>query len=290
MDYQARIQDAQNALNTSTAQANDAQNNLTNFQGSMKGANDFYNEAQTQFGVQGAQDTANKSKQALGLTQGLINNLPNSVTGRTQGSLVTEAQRQKLLQNEMTPLNNQYNIQGQNYNDQQSALQSLMEQASGQSSRNYQGQQDKYSTLNDLFKTLLGQKNQAQSDLGSWTSQLQAYQQAQEQIRQFNETAAFNRQKAAQDYAAATAGINLSRQQSDQSRADAQRQQALSNAAQKAANVKAANAAASKANAAVSSQPRDFYNSLNPWEQFVQSTIGGVQKNFLGGSAGSGGW
>lgn len=197
----AAIQQAQNAYNQYSGQATGAQSNLSQFQKTQKSASDLYSGAEAELGVQGARDTASRTKQALNLTQGLINNLPGSVTGRTQGSLVSEAQRQRLLANEMQPLTNQYNIQGGQYSDQQNALNALLGQAAQKSGLQYQSQTDRYNQLNDIYKTLLGQQNTAYGQLSSAQEMRNFYLGQQESVRQFNEQLAESRRQA--DIAAA---------------------------------------------------------------------------------------
>lgn len=101
-----------------------AQSALTAFQGSQKSANDILNDAMTQYGVQGAQTTKDNLETTLNNTTKALNAVPDSVTGRTSRSLVTEAQRQAIVNNEQNPIRQalsdqqgEYGIASNNYSD-----------------------------------------------------------------------------------------------------------------------------------------------------------------------------
>lgn len=97
---------------------------LTNFETSSKSPIDIYNEAVNKLGIADVRTGVTKLRKNIADTNALLSALPDSVSGRTSGSLVTEAQRQRVLATERAPLDqanasygNQYSMESQNLND-----------------------------------------------------------------------------------------------------------------------------------------------------------------------------
>jgi hypothetical protein len=82
---------------------------LQDFNATKKKSEDIVTGAQDKYGVSGLQGQLNQLRSLTGNLQQGIENVDPSVTGRTQGSLVTEAQRQKLVNTERAPLVGQFN-------------------------------------------------------------------------------------------------------------------------------------------------------------------------------------
>lgn len=87
---------------------------------------DALNEALKQYGVPEIRNTVAGLRTTLANTQNAYNSVDPSVTGRTQGSLVTEAQRTKQVANERAPIAGQLSDQShalsQNTQDLNDAL------------------------------------------------------------------------------------------------------------------------------------------------------------------------
>lgn len=94
---------------------------------------DALNSALTQYGVPEIRNTVSGLRTTLANTQNAYNAVDPSVTGRTQGSLVTEAQRSRQVANERAPIAGQISDQskalGQNQQDLTDALGQAQTQA-----------------------------------------------------------------------------------------------------------------------------------------------------------------
>lgn len=87
------------------------------------------NEALGQFGVPEIRKTVSGLRSTVANTSAALDNVDPSVTGRTQGSLVTEAQRQKQVVNERAPIAGQLTKFSGALSDNERALQDALGQA-----------------------------------------------------------------------------------------------------------------------------------------------------------------
>lgn len=90
---------------------------------------DALNEALKQYGVPEIRNTVAGLRTTLANTQNAFNAVDPSVTGRTQGSLVTEAQRTKQVSNERAPIAGQMSDTTRALGDQTTALNDAQSQA-----------------------------------------------------------------------------------------------------------------------------------------------------------------
>jgi acetyl/propionyl-CoA carboxylase alpha subunit len=90
---------------------------------------DALNEALGQFGVPEIRKNVAGLRTTVANTTNALNNVDPSVTGRTQGSLVTEAQRQRQVVNERAPIAQQLQSFGGQLGDQEKTLQDATGQA-----------------------------------------------------------------------------------------------------------------------------------------------------------------
>lgn len=88
-----------------------------------------YNNVTAQLGIPDARARVTNLQTQIANSENAIKNVDPSVTGRTQNSLVTEAQRQRLVNMERAPLTDTYNTQTKNYNTENSNLSSLLGEA-----------------------------------------------------------------------------------------------------------------------------------------------------------------
>lgn len=102
---------------------------LADYDANKVTSTDALNKALATFGVPEIRNTVSGLRTTVANTTNSLNNVDPSVTGRTQGSLVTEAQRQKQVSNERAPIAQQLDSQGKALTDQQQALQEAMGQA-----------------------------------------------------------------------------------------------------------------------------------------------------------------
>lgn len=121
------------------------------YQKGMANPLDLYNKQVQELGVGDVRGRVSSLNQTLLNTENALNQVDPSVTGRTQGSLVTEAQRQRLVNLERQPLTTQYGQQARQLETQQGQLRDLLGQASQQSGLQYQGQQQQLQNLANQY-------------------------------------------------------------------------------------------------------------------------------------------
>jgi hypothetical protein len=149
----------------------DALKQMQEFSSNRKSLSDIYSGAQQELGVSDAQKRANELKQLTTSTENLIRGVDPSVTGRLQGGLATEAQRQRLVAMETAPLSDLYRTQTGAYETAQSDYNDLYNKANTLASTKYQGDSDKYNSLKDIYGTLTA-KEQADEDKRRWEAQM----------------------------------------------------------------------------------------------------------------------
>lgn len=102
---------------------------LAQYDSGRVNSTDALNDALKQYGVPEIRNTVSGLRTTLTNATNAYNAVDPSVTGRTQGSLVTEAQRTKQVSNERQPIAQQLDSTGRALSDNQSALQSAESQA-----------------------------------------------------------------------------------------------------------------------------------------------------------------
>lgn len=95
---------------------------LAQYDANRKGSADVLNEAMGKYGVPEIRSRVSGLRTTLTNTENALNAVDPSVTGRTQGSLVTEAQRSKQVANERAPIAEQYGAFSRSLADTQSNL------------------------------------------------------------------------------------------------------------------------------------------------------------------------
>lgn len=86
-------------------------NQLQDYDKNRKSSVDVLNDAMGKYGVPEIRSRVSGLRTTLSNTENALNAVDPSVTGRTQGSLVSEAQRQKQVANERAPIAQQYGEQ-----------------------------------------------------------------------------------------------------------------------------------------------------------------------------------
>lgn len=177
--------------------ADAALQDLTNFQTSAKSPIDIYNEATTQLGIPDVRTRVTNLRKNIADTEALLSALPDSVSGRTSGSLVTEAQRQRVLATERAPLDTANASYGRDYNMASSDLNEKLGLATQQASLVEQGNkniQDALSTRYNAQKSKedeVRRREEADRAFNAQMKQIEAQQaqfaqQLAESRRQFN--------------------------------------------------------------------------------------------------------
>jgi hypothetical protein len=142
-------------------QPQNSQQALSALQTAQKSAQDpntILSAQNEQLGVNNAQNTVTGLRGAINNTTKLLSQVAPSVMGRTGSSLVTNAQAGKQIQNEQAPISANLTQEGTDYNNANSDLGILRQQAQTAASGIYQGQQDKLSYAQNLYNTLYGQE------------------------------------------------------------------------------------------------------------------------------------
>lgn len=161
---------------TTSAQA---MQNMQSYQSGMKTPDQLLQQEQQNLGTTAAQQQVSGLQKAIQNTTNLLNNVAPSVMGRTQNSLVTDAQANAQIANAEAPINQNLNQQQNDFNTANSNYQNLQQQAENLANSNETAQQNQLGYLQNIYQALYGQE------------QAKAAQQAQadalaEQKREFN--------------------------------------------------------------------------------------------------------
>lgn len=135
---------------------------LQTFQGNRKSAGDYYTAAQQELGAGSAQQRANEMRGLIRNTETALKGVDASVSGRTQGSLVTEAQRARLANLERQPLAEQLGGLQSGYSDEMANYRDLVSQAGTKAGLQYQSDQDRLAALEGNYQRLFGQEQAAE--------------------------------------------------------------------------------------------------------------------------------
>lgn len=179
---------------TSSAQA---LGNLQSAQSQAQTPDQIMQSTDQQLGVGAAQGQVSGLRQAITNTTNLLNGVAPSVEGRTQNSLVTDAQAGKQIQNESAPI--QATLTGQNtaLSNDQSDLSSLLSQASTEAGLKAQGQSDKLTNLESIYKDLYGQEQDAAAAAEKQAQDAEAKRQFDATMAETQANDAANRQATA---------------------------------------------------------------------------------------------
>lgn len=140
---------------------------------------DYVKRYQTELGVDAVRDRVGGARAAIRSTEDVIRNAPAGVAGRTSGSLVTDAQRNALVQQEVAPLRETLQTQSSAFGDAQSELQDLLGQAGQRAEFAYGADTERSSNLMELYRAAQANE-QAAAEQRRWEKQMA------EQRRQFD--------------------------------------------------------------------------------------------------------
>lgn len=128
--------------------------NLQSYQAGSKTPDQLTQDANKQYGVDAAGQQVSGLRQAISKTTGLLKQVAPSVYGRTQNSLVTNAQATRQIGNETAPIQQDLQNLGTQYSDASSDYDKATSQASQQAQLGYQGQQGQLSYLQQIYQNL----------------------------------------------------------------------------------------------------------------------------------------
>jgi acetyl/propionyl-CoA carboxylase alpha subunit len=137
------------------------------------------NEALGKYGVPEIRTNVAGLRTTVANTTNALNNVDPSVTGRTSGSLVTEAQRSRLVNNERAPIASELQSESGNLNTQEQSLRDAMGMATGEADRKVAD----YTTGRNALQSQYDTTYKRESDAADRAAQAAA---AAEQQRQFN--------------------------------------------------------------------------------------------------------
>lgn len=161
------------------ATSQQALGNLQQFQGSMKNPADVLKQSQDTSGATQAQTQLTGLQGAISNTTNLLNQVAPSVMGRTQNSLVTQAQATRQIGNEQAPIQQNLTSLGQQEGQAATQYQNAEQRALAEANAIEQGQTQQLGGLQSIYQALTGQEQSARDE---------AYrqQQAAESKRQFD--------------------------------------------------------------------------------------------------------
>lgn len=155
---------------------------LNDYRATAKSGEDIYKQTSQELGVGASQQRAQELRNLISGTEQALRGVESSVTGRTQGSLVTEAQRARLANIERAPIADQFNTQQGALSNEQNVYQNLLTEAGTRAGLTYGSQQDKLRSLESGYQLSLEEEFKRR--------------QAEEQKRQFDAQLAQERSKA----------------------------------------------------------------------------------------------
>jgi hypothetical protein len=185
------------------ATSTDALKELQTYQQSLQTPEAAMQAANKQYGVDSAQQNVQGLRGAIQRTTGLLQQVAPSVYGRTQNSLVTNAQATRQIGNEQAPIQQNLQNLGGQYSTASEDYRDLTGKAQSQAANTLQAQNGQLSFLQSIYQNLAGQEQVAKEE---------AYRQAQlaEQKRQFDASLAEQRAaRAAASRASANPGLDL---------------------------------------------------------------------------------
>lgn len=161
----------------SPSSSQDALNQIVAYRNTIKDPSTILAEARNRYGIDSVNGRIQNLRGSITNTENLLNGVDASVTGRTSGTLTTEAQRQRIVANERQPISETLATQQSGLSNEQQNLTDLQGQAATDAQLTYGGQQDQLSYLKSIYDALFAKEQQ------------------DEAIRQFNEN--LKAQKAA---------------------------------------------------------------------------------------------
>lgn len=183
----------------------DVLNQLRDFQAKRRKPQDILSEEETKLGLPSATQRLTGLRGAISNTENLLRGVDPSVTGRTQGSLVTEAQRQRMVAQEREPISEQFReqsraLEGETANTTDIANRALKSTQLGVEDLNTQE-----NAMRTLYSSLYQREQDEYQKQQAEIARKERERQFLEQQRQFNEQlrssqAAVNAQNAYMKY------------------------------------------------------------------------------------------
>ena len=150
---------------------------LRNFQGSRRKATDILKESETRLGLPQATQRQQGLRTAIANTENLIKAVEPSVSGRTGGSLVTEAQKTRLVGLERQPLDSAFSEQNKALEGESAMASELQRRALQESQLQLSEDDAKQNAMQGAYSMLY----QREQDAVAKAERDRAFQEAQRQ-------------------------------------------------------------------------------------------------------------
>ena len=154
-----------------------AQNDYNTFTGNMRGYNDYYQEAENEFGVAQAKDTYEKNKQAIAMTESMMEALPSSISARSARRL-TQSQRNLAYNTQADTINKTRSQLSAGAKVYEQAWKNARENQAAKASAEVSAERAKQNTLQTAWMGALNQYNATAAKVLSGESELQAERRA----------------------------------------------------------------------------------------------------------------
>lgn len=151
-------------------QAKNLYNSVASFDKTAQDPLQMYNAALDKLGIADVRTRVTSLRNSLIDTENLLRNVDPNVTARTSNSLVTEAQRQKLVASEQAPIAENLRIQGQNFDAAQAEYNQILGEGKTQAELQYEGQKQKRQALMDRLKVAMDNAKTAE-DKRRWQAE-----------------------------------------------------------------------------------------------------------------------
>lgn len=167
--------------------SSDVLGQLNTFRQNRRNPMDYLRESETRLGLPSSRERLAGLRGAISNTENLLRNVDPSVTGRTQGSLVTEAQRNRMVANERAPIADQFREQSRALEGETANLSELGQRSMAEAQLGIGEQQAQEQSLQGLYNLLFGREQEEEKNKQWWEQFNEGKRQAD---RQANELAA----------------------------------------------------------------------------------------------------
>lgn len=141
----------------------EAFNQLSTFQGGRRKPQDILKESETRLNIPNVMQRQAGLRTAITNTENLIRNVDPSVSGRTQGSFVSDAQRNRLVQQERAPLDDTFRTQNQALDQESTNVNQLRQQALQDAQLGIAEDDTKENSLKGMYDVLYRREQDAQA-------------------------------------------------------------------------------------------------------------------------------
>jgi len=170
-------------------------NQLGAFDKNAQNPLDMYNSALNSLGIADVRTRVSDLRTSMINTENMLRAVDPNVSQRTSNSLVTEAQRQRLVAQERAPLDEALRTQGQNFDAAQGDYKMVLDEGKTQAELAYKGQQDKRQAIIDRLKLALTRADSATAK-AKWEKEIKLQEaKMAEEKRQFEANYALEVQK-----------------------------------------------------------------------------------------------